>query len=138
MRSGPPAGVEGHDRLNVRRTAAGLKPMAENAAIAATSPEKRLFCRCRLFDQKFPACAFGLDSEFPFCSYRAPSLMGAIMRKVEIVEDPRSQRCWVAVDVKSGEPVMRLRDRYLLERLCESLEWRVVQKERQRSRNGSG
>jgi hypothetical protein len=23
------------------------------------------------------------------------------MRKVEIVEDPRSQRCWVAVDVKS-------------------------------------
>jgi hypothetical protein len=60
------------------------------------------------------------------------------MRKVEIVEDPRSQRCWVAVDAKSGEPVMRLHDRYLLERLCESLEWRVVQKERQRSRNGLG
>jgi hypothetical protein len=58
------------------------------------------------------------------------------MRKVEIVEDPRSQRCWVAVDVKSGEPVMRLHDRHLLERLCESLEWRVVQK--QRIRNGLG
>jgi len=60
------------------------------------------------------------------------------MRKVEIVEDPRSQRCWVVVDVKSGEPVMRLHDRHLLERLCESLEWKVIQKERQRSRNGLG
>jgi hypothetical protein len=60
------------------------------------------------------------------------------MRRVEIVEDPRSQRCWVAVDVKSGEPVMRLHDRGLLERLCEGLEWKVVQRERARIRNELG
>jgi hypothetical protein len=45
------------------------------------------------------------------------------MRRVKIVEDPRS--------------VMRLHDRGLLERSCESLEWKV-QKVRQRSRNGLG
>jgi hypothetical protein len=33
------------------------------------------------------------------------------MRRVEIVEDPQSQRCWVALDLKSGEPVMRLAER---------------------------
>jgi hypothetical protein len=48
------------------------------------------------------------------------------MRRVEVVEDPRSQRCWVVVDMKSGEPVMRLHDRGLLERVCNSLEWKVV------------
>jgi hypothetical protein len=48
------------------------------------------------------------------------------MRRVEIVEDPRSQQCCIAVDVKSGEAVMRLHDRGLLERLCTSLEWKVV------------
>ena len=48
------------------------------------------------------------------------------MRRVEIVENPSSQRCWIAVDVKSGEAVMRLHDRGLLERLCTSLEWKVV------------
>jgi hypothetical protein len=56
------------------------------------------------------------------------------MRKVEIVEDPRSQRCWVAVDVKSAEPVMRLHDRHLLERLCKSLEWKVADRRLARSR----
>jgi len=53
------------------------------------------------------------------------------MRRVKIVEDPRSQRCWVAVDVKSGEGVMRLHDRPLLERLCFSLEWKIVPREKQ-------
>jgi hypothetical protein len=49
------------------------------------------------------------------------------MRKVEIVEDPRSQRCWVAMDAKLGEPVMRMHDRELLRRICEGLEWKIVQ-----------
>ena len=48
------------------------------------------------------------------------------MRKVEIVEDPRAQRCWVAMDRESGEPVIRLHDRGLLERVCRSLEWKIV------------
>ena len=110
------AGVEGHNRLKVCRTGAGLKPMAENDAIALS----------------------GLTSSSLFVLIPPLRRWGAIMRKVEIVEDPRSQRCWVAVDVKSGEPVMRLHDRHLLERLCDSLEWRVVQKEREGSRNGLG
>jgi hypothetical protein len=55
------------------------------------------------------------------------------MRRVEIVEEPRAQRCWVALDVKSDEPVMRLHDRDLLERLCNSLEWKIVQRDKQRS-----
>jgi len=54
------------------------------------------------------------------------------MRRVEIVEDPRSQRCWVALDIKSGEPVMRLHDRHLLEMLSNSLEWKLVQRDKRR------
>ena len=55
------------------------------------------------------------------------------MRRVEIVQDTGSQRCWVALDIKSGEPVMRLHDRHLLERLCDRLEWKLVQGDKQRS-----
>jgi hypothetical protein len=55
------------------------------------------------------------------------------MRRVEIVEDSQSQRCWVALDLKSGEPVMRLHDRSLLERLCNSLEWKLVPRDKHRS-----
>jgi hypothetical protein len=49
------------------------------------------------------------------------------MRKVEIVEDPQSQRCWVAMDAKSGAPVMRMHDKESLRRICEGLEWKIVQ-----------
>ncbi len=60
------------------------------------------------------------------------------MRKVEIVEDPQSQRCWVAADLESGEPVMRLHDRGLLERVCNSLEWKIVQATRRSRQRGKG
>jgi len=50
------------------------------------------------------------------------------MRKVEIVEDPSAQRNWLAVDAKSGERMLRLHDRFLLERICKSLEWKVVKR----------
>jgi hypothetical protein len=132
------AGVEGHNRLKVCRTAAGLKPMAENDAIGATSPENGSFADAALRLNTFPLALSGLTPSSLFVLIPSLRRWGAIMRKVEIVEDPRSQRCWVAVDVKSGEPVMRLHDRHLLERLCDSLEWRVVQKEREGSRNGLG
>ena len=59
------------------------------------------------------------------------------MRKVEIMEDPHAQRCWVAIDKKLGEPVMRLHDRDLLERICRSLEWKIVPTDMQASRFGS-
>jgi hypothetical protein len=55
------------------------------------------------------------------------------MRKVEIVEEPGTQHCWVAVDEKLREPVLRLHDRGLLERICRSLEWKIVQTPGQRS-----
>jgi hypothetical protein len=56
------------------------------------------------------------------------------MRKVEIIDDPKAQRCWIAVDAKTGERVLRMRDRALLERICQSLEWRIVQPDMPRSR----
>lgn len=55
------------------------------------------------------------------------------MRRVEIVEDPNAQRNWIAVDLKSGERMLRLHDRGLLERVCKSLEWKVVQPQRSRA-----
>ena len=57
------------------------------------------------------------------------------MRKVDIVADPRAQRCWLAVDVKSGETLQRLHDRGLLERVYRSLDWKVMQACAQRTRN---
>jgi hypothetical protein len=59
------------------------------------------------------------------------------MRKVEIVVDPRAQRCWIAIDTKSGEPMLRLHDRDLLARICRSLEWKIAQSAAQRSRSAS-
>jgi hypothetical protein len=54
------------------------------------------------------------------------------MREVEIVKDPRAQRDWVATDAKSGEPVLRLQDRELLEKLCRNLGWEIVPTDAQR------
>jgi len=57
------------------------------------------------------------------------------MRKVEIVTDPSAQRCWLAVDANSRESMLRLHDRELLERICRSLDWKIVQRAVQRSRS---
>jgi hypothetical protein len=54
------------------------------------------------------------------------------MREVTIVEEPHSQRRWVVVDCKSGASVLRLDDRGLLERICQRLEWKIVQANAQR------
>jgi hypothetical protein len=56
------------------------------------------------------------------------------MRKVEIVDDPGAQRCWIAVDSKSRESVMRMHDRELLERICRGLDWKIVERSAARSR----
>jgi len=58
------------------------------------------------------------------------------MRKVEIVKDPLVQRCWVAIDEKLRKPVLRLHDRGLLERICQSLDWKIVPTNAQRGRTG--
>jgi hypothetical protein len=49
------------------------------------------------------------------------------MREVAIVEDTRAQRRWVVVDSESGASVLRLHDRGLLERICQSLDWKIIQ-----------
>jgi hypothetical protein len=64
-------------------------------------------------------------------------MMGETVRKVEITADPNAQRCWIAVDTKSGEPVLRMHDRGLLERICQSLEWTIARPVVQRSRSTS-
>jgi hypothetical protein len=53
-------------------------------------------------------------------------MMGETVRKVEITADPYAQRCWIAVDTKSGGPMLRLHDRDLLERIYRSLEWKIA------------
>lgn len=54
------------------------------------------------------------------------------MRKIEITEQPQGQRRWVALDSKSGQPVLRLHDRGLLEKVCRSLEWQIVERSGER------
>ena len=54
-------------------------------------------------------------------------LKGLCMRRVEILEEPKSQRCWVARDMKSGQPVMRMHDKELLQKICQGLDWKIVQ-----------
>jgi hypothetical protein len=57
------------------------------------------------------------------------------MRTVEIVQEPRAQRNWIAIDRTSGEPMLRLHDRDLLERICVRLEWKIARPAVQRSRS---
>ena len=53
--------------------------------------------------------------------------MGGFVRNVEIVKEPRAQRCWAAVDMVSRERVLRVHDRDLLERICRRLDWTIVE-----------
>jgi hypothetical protein len=48
------------------------------------------------------------------------------MRTVEIRHDPADPRPWVAIDRRTGEPVLRLSDRSQLEEICTRFEWRVA------------
>jgi hypothetical protein len=64
-------------------------------------------------------------------------MMGDTMRKVEIVDAPCAQRCWTAVDLKLGEPRLRLHDRELLESICRSLDSKIAQPAAQRSHGAS-
>jgi hypothetical protein len=50
------------------------------------------------------------------------------VRKVEIVKEPRAQRCWWAVDIVSRERVLQIHDRELLERICRRLGWTIVER----------
>ena len=49
-----------------------------------------------------------------------------VMRTVLIVHDRANQRPWVAVDQKSGLPLLRLRERYQLQGMCARLGWEMI------------
>ena len=48
------------------------------------------------------------------------------MRKVEILEEPRNQRPWVAVDSETKKPVIRMQRLETLLRISTGLGWEVL------------
>lgn len=47
------------------------------------------------------------------------------MRRVEIVEEKKSQRRWVVIDRATREPLLRLHDQDLLRKICRELGWDI-------------
>ena len=48
------------------------------------------------------------------------------MRQIEIVEEPRNQRPWVAVDRETRKPVIRMQRLETLLRISSGLGWEIV------------
>jgi hypothetical protein len=48
------------------------------------------------------------------------------MRQIEIIEEPRNQRPWVAVDRETRRPVIRMQRLETLLRISSGLGWEVV------------
>jgi hypothetical protein len=48
------------------------------------------------------------------------------VRQVEIIEEARSQRRWVAIDMQTGKPVLRLHDLTLFLNICQGFGWEIV------------
>jgi hypothetical protein len=48
------------------------------------------------------------------------------MRKVEIVEEPGQPYRWIAIDLVTRQPLLRMSDLHQLRDVCFRLEWRVV------------
>jgi hypothetical protein len=48
------------------------------------------------------------------------------VRQVEIIEQPRNQRPWVAVDCETRMPLMRMQRLETLLRISSGLGWKVV------------
>jgi hypothetical protein len=48
------------------------------------------------------------------------------MRQIEIIEEPRNQRPWVAVDRDTKKPVIRMQRLETLLRISSGLGWEVV------------
>jgi hypothetical protein len=57
------------------------------------------------------------------------------MREVEIIEENSSQRRWVAIDMRTRKPVLRLHDRNLLWNICRGLDWKIVPTNPQRGQD---
>jgi hypothetical protein len=50
------------------------------------------------------------------------------MRIVEIMYEPGNVRPWLAIDRETGQLLLRLKDRYQLERVCKGLGWQVARR----------
>jgi hypothetical protein len=48
------------------------------------------------------------------------------MRQVEIIEEPRNQRPWVAVDRETKKPVIRMQRLETLLRISSGLGWEIL------------
>jgi hypothetical protein len=48
------------------------------------------------------------------------------MRRVEIVEEPGQPYRWIAIDLVTRQPLLRLSDLHQLRDVCFRLEWKVV------------
>jgi hypothetical protein len=48
------------------------------------------------------------------------------MRQIEIIEEPRNQRPWVAVDRETKKPVIRMQRLETLLRIASGLGWEIV------------
>jgi hypothetical protein len=48
------------------------------------------------------------------------------MRRVEIIEESRNQRPWVAIDANTRQPILRMQRLETLLTISRSLDWEVV------------
>jgi hypothetical protein len=48
------------------------------------------------------------------------------MRRVEIVEQPGQPYRWIAIDLVTRQPLLRMSDPHLLRDVCFRLEWKVA------------
>jgi len=58
------------------------------------------------------------------------------MRRIEIIEEPRNQRPWVAVDSETKKPVIRMQRLETLLRISSGMGWEIVTANRLRSQSG--
>jgi hypothetical protein len=56
----------------------------------------------------------------------ASEMLGIGMRRVEIVEDQSQVYSWAAIDQRTRQRLLQLRDPDQLRSVCERLEWQVV------------
>jgi hypothetical protein len=65
-------------------------------------------------------------------------LLGAVVRRVVLVEEPSGVRLWVAVDQATRQPLLRLFNSDQLQNICDRLGWQVVEAESRRNRRPNG
>jgi hypothetical protein len=60
------------------------------------------------------------------------------MRTIEIAYEARNLRPWIAVDLKTGELLLRLKDRDQLVKLCTRLGWHIARSQNSAPKSAAG